>query len=378
MHLTHAENLPDSPYNAHLISFEYFLRYFRIINNPISSRRHYRCPDEKLEQRSVPTMLSTILYKYRIQPHRLVRIHRMRNFCNTMSTSSTLNSTASSDFHSNWASDEVVEKVRVSEAVTKPWASLMIQHSGITSGDKDAHALDLACGTGVITATIYEMTPNEKWERIKVMGSDLNETMLSQLTKRAEAGGWPEIETKVMVGMDPSLPPDTFTHAFINMGIYLMSPDTLSIAFNKLGPGGFLGVSSLASIPWYKWVFDAASRLPNPSNMPPYEDVLNKMFSGQPWAEQQFMEKSLREAGFGRVNIVEEKKRVNCGTPPQCLDMLHMPVKLVASWWPEEERDNVAKKIETELYQMFSEELEDGNMWIEMHGFVGCAWKTST
>ena len=102
-------------------------------------------------------------------------------------------------------------KWKLAEAGTKPWASIMIQQSGIASSNEDAYALDLACGTGVVTATIYEMLPRDDWSRVKVMGSDVSESMVSSLAKRAEAAKWLAVETKVTSGIVRTIP--FFPHA---------------------------------------------------------------------------------------------------------------------------------------------------------------------
>ncbi|PVH93106.1 S-adenosyl-L-methionine-dependent methyltransferase [Periconia macrospinosa] len=281
-----------------------------------------------------------------------------------------------SDFQRAWVSEQVAAKVKISEVLTKPWATIMIQESGITSSKDAAYALDLACGTGVITATLYELLPPKEWQRVKVMGSDVNESMLSQLKKRGEASGWPGIETKVMSGLDPSLPSNTFTHIFINMGVYIVPADTLALAFNKLRPGGFVGISSLAAIPWHSWVSLAVSRLRNPPSMPSYEEILQKMYAGQPWGETKYIKKVLGEVGFNRVQVEEEKRR-SSGTPEECLEMLHMPIVFVSAWWPEERRAELVNRVKEELLKIFIEKSEDGQVWVEMDGRVGCAWKAS-
>lgn len=118
-----------------------------------------------------------------------------------MASSTSENAPNIKQFEDEWNSDEMTAKWKLAEAGTKPWASIMIQQSGIISSNEDAYALDLACGTGVVTATIYEMLPRDDWSRVKVMGSDVSESMVSSLAKRAEAAKWPAVETKVTSGI---------------------------------------------------------------------------------------------------------------------------------------------------------------------------------
>ena len=101
-----------------------------------------------------------------------------------------------------------------------------------------------------------------------------------------------------------------------------MPADTLSTAFDKVRPGGFVGISCMSVFAWYDWFALAASKVANPPTMPPYSEVMDRLYSGRPWGDSKYMETALKEAGAERVHAVAGKELVDCGTPEEFVDML--------------------------------------------------------
>jgi SAM-dependent methyltransferase len=97
------------------------------------------------------------------------------------------------------------------ETFTRPFADLLIQKSGLATHTGPLSILDLGCGTGVVPASIYETSiPKEKWGSVHLLAGDISESMLEYLKARAEEGGWPGLETRVVdatVCFSSRLPP---------------------------------------------------------------------------------------------------------------------------------------------------------------------------
>ena len=101
-----------------------------------------------------------------------------------------------------------------------------------------------------------------------------------------------------------------------------MPADTLSTAFDKVRPGGFVGISCMSVFAWYDWFAHAASKVANPPTMPPYSEVMDKLYAGRAWGDSSYMETALKEAGAERVHVMAGKELVDCGTPEEFVGIL--------------------------------------------------------
>jgi ubiquinone/menaquinone biosynthesis C-methylase UbiE len=99
-----------------------------------------------------------------------------------------------------WQSDDVAEKYHQTEIVTRVFADLLIQKTGIANHEGDIRVLDLACGTGAVAASLYAALPREKWDRVKVVGGDNSEAMIAYLRKKGEREGWRGLEAVILDG----------------------------------------------------------------------------------------------------------------------------------------------------------------------------------
>jgi ubiquinone/menaquinone biosynthesis C-methylase UbiE len=96
---------------------------------------------------------------------------------------------------------DAARKYENAENATIPFAKILIEKSGLAGFDgKEAHILDLACGTGAVIKELYDAVPREKWGKLKVLGADVSPPMLSYLAARGTAQGWPNLETRVVDG----------------------------------------------------------------------------------------------------------------------------------------------------------------------------------
>ncbi|KAF1955046.1 S-adenosyl-L-methionine-dependent methyltransferase [Byssothecium circinans] len=226
-----------------------------------------------------------------------------------------------------WQDDDTATKYALAERATAPYAGTMIQNTKlaqfIEAGNK-AHVLDLACGTGVVTAALYDAVPKSRWDDVKVLCGDGSESMLKFLKGRAEREGWVGVRTEVVDrrSLTLTLPPSTYTHLFINFAIFALPPTTLTSCLALVRPGGAIAISSWAYLPWYPFVQRAVARMPSPPSMPSFEELRRVMHGGRDWHSPGFVEKEMQDAGVQDVRVVTSKVRVDCGSPAQFCDTI--------------------------------------------------------
>ncbi|KAI4671219.1 uncharacterized protein J4E88_009252 [Alternaria novae-zelandiae] len=98
---------------------------------------------------------------------------------------------------------ESAQKYKNAEKATRPYVKTIVQQSGIAAyleTGAEANILDFACGTGVVAQEIYDTVPKEKWEQLKVLGTDISPPMLEYLRARGETQGWTGLDTKIVDG----------------------------------------------------------------------------------------------------------------------------------------------------------------------------------
>lgn len=100
----------------------------------------------------------------------------------------------------HWHESDIAAKYSRAESATRPYAEIMVQKAGIDKLEGEANVLDLACGSGAVTAAIYKALPKQKWDSVKVLGGDISQGMLDYLKARGKKEGWKGLETKIVDG----------------------------------------------------------------------------------------------------------------------------------------------------------------------------------
>lgn len=113
-----------------------------------------------------------------------------------------------------WLDSSIAEKYKRGEFATKPFADVLVQKSGLTKSEAEDgnYVLDIAAGTGAVEAAIYSALPKEKWDALKVLGTDISGPMLEYLKARAETEGWKGVETEIVDGNVSLLPSLSISH----------------------------------------------------------------------------------------------------------------------------------------------------------------------
>jgi ubiquinone/menaquinone biosynthesis C-methylase UbiE len=114
----------------------------------------------------------------------------------------------------DWLQDKsIAEKYARGELATRPFAEILVQTSRLATAkpEDEVYVLDVAAGTGAVEAAIYGALPKEKLGTVKVLGTDISQSMLDYLKVRGEKEGWKGLETEVVDATVSALP---FCRAF--------------------------------------------------------------------------------------------------------------------------------------------------------------------
>ncbi|KAF2119555.1 S-adenosyl-L-methionine-dependent methyltransferase [Lophiotrema nucula] len=275
-----------------------------------------------------------------------------------------------------WADDEAVARYARAEKLTGLFAQTLIDKSGIVSAKDDVSAFDLATGTGIVVAKLYENLSKEQKAKLKVLGGDVSEPMLKFLKKRAEHVDWPGFETKVVDGNNIQLPQDTFTHIFVNFGIFVMKPGTSSVLRGLLKPGGFLGFTTWKKLAWYPWLVKAVERAPSKPYCPTEAEVEHALYSGLPWQATSYIESILQDAGFKNVETQEQTMTVDVGTPKENTEVMQLPLMMLSAFWEEGKRSALIKEVLGAFEENLTEQFgADGNVTWEWTAIIATGWK---
>jgi ubiquinone/menaquinone biosynthesis C-methylase UbiE len=109
----------------------------------------------------------------------------------------------------DWLQDKsIAEKYARGELATRPFAEILVQTSSLATAkpEDEVYVLDVAAGTGAVEAAIYGVLPKEKLGTVKVLGTDISQSMLDYLKVRGEKEGWKGLETEVVDATVSALP----------------------------------------------------------------------------------------------------------------------------------------------------------------------------
>ncbi|KNG45180.1 coq5 family [Stemphylium lycopersici] len=292
------------------------------------------------------------------------------------------------------------QKYKRAEVATLPYAKIMVEKSGIAKHVKkgaSAHVLDFACGTGAVVQELYNSVPKEKWGNLKVRGTDMSPAMLEYLEARGKSEGWTGLETGVVDGngiedfdtctdsdvfsaqddITQMLPKSTFTHIFVSFAIIVLPPHTLQRLQTLLQPGGYIAVTSWASVPWYSLFARSVSLMSLPQPYCPSSQEVQDKFCGN-WGLESYMVQQLEEAGLQDVDSLEEKRGICCGTPDVWTTSMQFPLGVaVKTWWEQGKRDAQLGELNGVMKKVATENLaENGEVEMEFDGVVGWGWKS--
>ncbi|KAH7088846.1 S-adenosyl-L-methionine-dependent methyltransferase [Paraphoma chrysanthemicola] len=172
--------------------------------------------------------------------------------------------------------------------------------------DEATQVLDNACGPGVLAQEIVIKQHAANKEAPSIACVDFAPAMVELARTFPHAYALPaeqrdRITFDVMSGEDIRFPDDQFTHSITNQGILFFKdgPKGASEIFRTLKPGGTAIVTSWAKLGYINLIHHAQS-IVRPGGQPFRLPVSDDWFQGA------HLEKTLKDAGFGEVQVHEK------------------------------------------------------------------------
>jgi hypothetical protein len=190
--------------------------------------------------------------------------------------------------------------------------------------------------------------------------------------------GRPSVSIFTDSSKDIKLAPNTYTHLFINFGVFMLPPATLPTSHSLLKASGFIGITTWSSFAWIRLVAQAIDRLPEPRPYCPSDvEIEVKIYQGRAWNKPQYVAKALEDAGFENVQVQEADRDVEVGTPEQFMEPMGFPLSMISTWWPEEDRENTLENLKREMLELVKEMAEGVVVRMKFAAILGSGWKAS-
>lgn len=168
------------------------------------------------------------------------------------------------------------------------------------------------------------------------------------------------------------LPSQTYTHAFCTFAVFVI-PDVLPKLFSTLKPGGFVGISTWAALPWIPLLDTSISLMPSKPYNPTATEIKNLIYSGRAWDSPEYVAAQLKSAGFSSVAAETLKKRASVGNAELFMESMQFPLMMVKNFWPEDKRDELLKELNVKMRAEVDKLAgKDGKVEMEFEGI--CAW----
>lgn len=279
-------------------------------------------------------------------------------------------------------STDIAQRYKMAENATRPFARTMVDLTEqlTTIKTTPVEILDLGCGTGAVVAEIYASLKKEQWNDVSILAGDVSPAMLEYLAKRGEEEGWVGLTTKIVDGAkldEASLGAAAFSHIFVGFAIFMLPPGTISQLAKILASGGTLAVSTWAYLPWFPLLGRTLERIEDGPSMPAEQQLWKMVTNGQAWHDKGFVGKQLEEAGLEKVEVVQRKENVDCGTPETFMTTFKFVLGMLSTQWPEEKRAGWLERVSDTMTAILIEDVggPDEHVFMEFEGIVGVGLK---
>ena len=173
------------------------------------------------------------------------------------------------------------------------------------------------------------------------------------------------------------LPASTYTHVFVNFGIFMMPPSTTASLVDLLQPGGFIAISSWAYMCWYDIFARSLARMADPPRLPSQKEIHNAITKGAAWDEVGFVKKQLQDAGCVDIEIVQEKRTLQCGKVSEFMETMSMMIQLMTRFWNVDKDSQLIEGVKKALLEEATEQAggEEMPVYMEFEPIVASGWK---
>jgi len=204
-----------------------------------------------------------------------------------------------------WNDPQVVAGYRCIERITGPAGKLLIKQSGIISSkEQPLVILDNACGTGVISAALYEELDDTKKAQLQLTCGDITSGMIEYMQHVITSKKWTGASAQYIDAQKTGLPSDLYTHVFTNFG-WQTIPKTLQAideCFRVLRPNGVFASTTWEHLGWIEVIKEAIATIPNSPEFPERAAIMELMSDGG-WDNQSWVKNTLEKHGFEDVQI---------------------------------------------------------------------------
>ncbi|KAF3039778.1 hypothetical protein E8E12_008852 [Didymella heteroderae] len=276
---------------------------------------------------------------------------------------------------------DVAQRYKMAENATRPFAKTMVQLTEqlTTIKTTPVDIFDLGCGTGAVEAEIYASVNRADWDDLRILAGDVSPGMLEYLAKRGAEEGWSKLVTKIVDGakLADADVGAAFAHIFVGFAVFVLPPGTVRQLAQRLAEGGTLALSTWAYLPWFRLLEKTLAKIEDGPDRPTEDQLWKMMTNGQPWQDAKFVRQQLEEAGLQKVEIVQKKENVDCGTPEVFMTTFKFVLGMLSVQWSEEKRAKWLEEVGDTMTAILVEEVggPDKHVFMEFEGIVGVGLK---
>ncbi|EXJ77172.1 hypothetical protein A1O3_10330 [Capronia epimyces CBS 606.96] len=284
---------------------------------------------------------------------------------------------------SGWESRDIAKAYSSAEAVTGPYAQDLLDRTILPDVDSDKRlvVLDLACGTGVISAKLMDMisqnksnnsgdgenvkdTPPMTRPTLSLTCTDFSDAMIDAVTLRIKNCGWPNTKAIKSDAMDTKLPSAEYTHVLMNFGPFVL-PDWLAglrEMHRMLQPGGILGFSSWKKVGWYADVRAALETDPELPAITLNEGMRGLMTPDGHWDDEEWVKLTVQKAGFEDVTVEANPYTGTMGNVDEFLVLMGGVLGFVTKAWTKEQQDRYFDRAKAVVEKYLRHKYNDGGI----------------
>lgn len=102
-----------------------------------------------------------------------------------------------------WKDPRNAKMYKAGEHITGAPGVELIKQAGLlqTPLQRPAVILDNACGTGIVTALLYQTLPKESLASMELVSGDISTGMVEAVQQRIDENGWQGVKAQVVDGM---------------------------------------------------------------------------------------------------------------------------------------------------------------------------------
>ncbi|KIW89258.1 uncharacterized protein Z519_10111 [Cladophialophora bantiana CBS 173.52] len=258
------------------------------------------------------------------------------------------------------------------------FADILLQHASFPSDKTQLVVLDQACGSGVVSSHIMSKLSPEAQSSLDLTCADISDAMVSNVTRRINASGWPNVSAVKADAMDTKFHTAKFTHIFFNFGPQILSNPLAGIreCHRILQPGGTLCLSTWQEVPWFR---DYRAGIARDPSLPPFpsDEQLRHTFTETPerWDNVEDVRAHLEECGFHdvKLQVVENTTKMEVAEVeamlPFSLDMM------IEKFWKKEGLEQVKGPARRAVLDYVKEKYSSGPVVWKWIGIVASGRK---